>query len=527
MKTNLPFLKNSNILKTGNMSLSIRLFAFLSILVASMVLAVIFVLLISGRISRDYSAPQRFAEDEFAKHFQKTTDNLGETTVQLIFLSQSLSRSIEFQLAEKRIPASLLAEYPEVLAEIIGNEINRLQLVLERTSASGVFMILDATVNPGLEGSEHSKAGLYLRRYEPQVPGSPDVEYFYYRGFPQIAYQNNLLMRATWDMEFNVKDRSYFHVPVNKSKEADLPLSKLIFWSMESVIPELNEPTLICCIPLIDSRGSTFGAAGFEISSWNFNVNYSPDNSEYKNTICLFGELNGNALNIPNAMVSGSPPAINRIRGGGKDSFTVFTAGDLNTYESYNGIVYMGLHEKVKMYGADSPFDHNFIMSILVSKDEIDAAKRIVNIRIAYICVTLLIVGIGVSYFISRRYLKPITSALNNIKSGDIEKTDKTRIAEIDGILDYISKLIEERKPEQVQVVSKADNLKAASLEKLSFQELRIADLTLRGFSYTEIADTLELKPNTVKWYLKVLYSKLGISSKRELFDLAVTRDSN
>ena len=81
-----------------------------------------------------------------------------------------------------------------------------------------------------------------------------------------------------------------------------------------------------------------------------------------------------------------------------------------------------------------------------------------------------------------------------------------------------------ERKTEQNQTASKADTLKFDLFEKLSYQELRITELTLRGYSYTEIAGVIKIKPNTVKWYQKELYSKLGINSKRELFALAAKR---
>ena len=56
--------------------------------------------------------------------------------------------------------------------------------------------------------------------------------------------------------------------------------------------------------------------------------------------------------------------------------------------------------------------------------------------------------------------------------------------------------------------------------DKLSEQELRIAGLILRGYSYTEIAEALNIQPSTVKTHKKRIYSKLIINSKRELFAL-------
>jgi DNA-binding CsgD family transcriptional regulator len=60
--------------------------------------------------------------------------------------------------------------------------------------------------------------------------------------------------------------------------------------------------------------------------------------------------------------------------------------------------------------------------------------------------------------------------------------------------------------------------LRTHAFDKLTGQELRVSELILRGYIYTEIAKTLELKPGTVKSYQKSIYSKLQINSKRELF---------
>jgi len=54
----------------------------------------------------------------------------------------------------------------------------------------------------------------------------------------------------------------------------------------------------------------------------------------------------------------------------------------------------------------------------------------------------------------------------------------------------------------------------------LTLRERQVADLILQGLSYTEIAKELEISPNTIKTHRMLLYSKLEINSKRELFAL-------
>jgi DNA-binding NarL/FixJ family response regulator len=88
---------------------------------------------------------------------------------------------------------------------------------------------------------------------------------------------------------------------------------------------------------------------------------------------------------------------------------------------------------------------------------------------------------------------------------------------------------LEDRKPEQDKKDNKGDNKTRALAEKafenLTGQELRVAELLLRGYSFKGTADALNISLNTAKGYGKNLYAKLGIHSMRELFALADQRE--
>lgn len=500
-----------------NMSMRIRLFAFLVALVATMVLGVVILSLLTGPLTADRGEAERFVNKEFAAIRNNLTVQCGNISVQLVLLSESLSKSIENRLLDGNIRVSDLQAHPEVLEDVVGNELSRLQLALEKTNCSGVFLVLDATVNSTLENAEHSRAGLGIRNAEPELPG-PDMTKRYVRGFPGIAYQNGLPMLANWDMEFDVKDRAFYHLPLEKYNESKLPLSRLYYWSFESVLANCGEAMLLCSIPLIDSNGKAFGVCGFEISATKFQANYTPDDSLYRHVFGMFSTLDDNSLDPQNALFSGNHTRFSAKQN--KLPLNITDGGNgLHTYAPENGKALLGLHEEIKLYPADAAFaDRRFAAALLIPAEELEAATFRMNMRLILICTALMILGVCVSLFISKKYLNPIMSAFNAIRSDNIDKIDdiaKTNIVEIDRLIEEIKALRTKENP-----LPDTDHLFEDFIEQvktLTPTEMAIFQHYLEGKSANEILPLLFISANTLKVHNKHIYTKLGVSSKDEL----------
>jgi DNA-binding CsgD family transcriptional regulator len=74
------------------------------------------------------------------------------------------------------------------------------------------------------------------------------------------------------------------------------------------------------------------------------------------------------------------------------------------------------------------------------------------------------------------------------------------------------------------QTVRRRDD---ASLTELTLQERRVAGLVAEGATNREVAAQLFLSPHTVEYHLRNVFTKLGISSRAELFRLRLEEASS
>jgi len=500
--------KDNRRLPAGASSMRLRLYAFLFTLVMFLVLGVFLVFYILGRFPASTGDLERFVNREYEHLYGQMSEQFGDITVQLVSLSQSLSRSIEFQLSEKQIPVGQFREYPELLEELIGNEVGRLQYALERTSASGVFMVLDATVNPTLEYANNSRAGMYIRVSEPYVAGAATATYNYFRGFSRIAYQNNMNIMVKWDMEFDIENRDFYHLPIESSINSNLPLSKLYYWSMEGVIADLDDVSISCSIPLIDSDGNAFGVCGFDISQWNFNTRYLPDTSVFRDVVSVFGAVKDNGLYTDTIFITGRNTLINVIR---ENRWFPLPAGTgLLQFLLNDGTAFYGTHNEARLYPHDSPFsDYRHVLALLVSKSEVDAGLNRENLQLVAVCAVLLTVGFAISLFIGRRYLNPIESALIAIRAGKLDGV-KTNIRELDQLVEQVKAQRANNRPFPDDFIAEYYR----RIKTLSPVEKRLLDCYINGADDKEIMTALFITKDALRKHNQRIFEKLGVSGK-------------
>lgn len=502
--------------KSG-LPLRLRLFSFLMMLVLTMFIGIIVILSMTGAFSANSKHNIKLISNELAYVSRNIEKDFGNISGEAVILSENLSKSIENSLLLNNANINRLKNDPALMEKIIYAECDRLLFALQKTKSSGVFMILDGTVNPSLKNSYHSKAGFYLKNMEPNVLNCSTPTIIVLRGFPGIARQKSLSLHAQWTMEFNVENADYYHKPINKAIHSKLPLSRHYYWSSATILPGTNEEVIICSVPLIASDGTVFGICGFEISAMLFKLSYQPVSSTLNKMFIMLSPIQNHCL----------VPSKSLFAGEYKASFTDFSSSQmfifekensLTTYKLDNNTTFYGLHKPIKLYPDDSVFsEYNPVISVMVPKKDIDAITNRIMLNLLLLCILLILAGIGLSFYISNKYVKPVLDGLNILKSDDLANAPKIKVPEIDDLIEFLS-LNKNKMKETIKPLPSSTYEEFVKRAKtLSPAERAVFDLYVEGYTAKEIAGILCLSINTIKTHNKRIYMKLNVASRKEL----------
>lgn len=491
-------------------TLRVRMFIFLIILVITLLSGVMIVLFVSGNITAGLKESQEFILFEHARIFKNTDSFYDNLAAEAVSFSRSLSLRIENHMREKNLNIGDLNDKPELLNEILSEELYQLVLYLQKSKSSGAFMILDATSNTKLPGWEHSKAGLYLTNMEPNIISSSSPTIYVIRGNAHIAYKNSLPLHPRWRMEFNVENAPYFRLPMEKALE-NTSLSNLYYWSLAFYFPNTNEKIMICSAPLIDSEGNVLGVCGFDVSYMLFKLLNIPDTTMYTRIFCLLAPVENNTLKVDGSLFSGGYSARSFIN----DGDLKFSAGKKSLYKYENNEnTFLGYHEFIRLYPENSAFsDNEWVLALMIPQEDINSYVVKTNLKFIYLSSLIMVLGIIVSFILSKFYILPITRGIDMFKNNP-KHNKRTNIVEIDELIEFLS-----NRPDRVSSDPNSAILNEFlnNIKTLTPAERSVFNLYAQQYTAREIAESLYLSINTVKTHTKHLYSKLNITSKEEL----------
>ena len=441
-----------------------------------------------------------------------TARQYGNASVQSVRLSKQLNANISSFLKREGFSLGDLESHPELLEPLLSEQLSVLLVNLDATECSGVFVVLDATVNPDIPGAEHSRAGLYIRNSEPNIGGMGNETRYLLRGFPSISRYGYINMQAKWDLEFNVEGQLFWQAPLEAYEaNPDIALSRLIYWCNMSPVQDIKEDVMVCSVPVMDSYGRVFGVCGFEISEMNFMLRHEPEIVGFHNTVFMLANVQDGRFTLDDAMFSGNNAVYEAFHGQGPMG-SAGSAGGFSEYSIPGGGSYVGMSEPVRLYPDNSPFPkQSYSVALLIPKADFVAARNSDGMKLWVILIALLAIGVIASLILARRYARPITD--NLVAAAENGTGERTNIVEIDILLDKLKELRSKDDP-------LPDNLFEdfiARVRTLTPTEKSVFRLYAEEKSAEEVTGIMYFSAHTLKTHNKHIYSKLGVSSRDEL----------
>lgn len=504
----------------SGISMRFRLFLFLSVLVLTMVAGIVVILLVTGTFTAGISESRQLVRNELSHTSQDIAAQFGEMSVNTVDFSQELSQKIESSLKDQNLTFSDLSDHPDRIEALVMDLFEKTYYSLEKSNCSGAFFILDTTVNTSLKDSEYSKAGLYIKNMEPNVISSSSPNFTILRGFSSIGRNNSINLHTQWSMEFDVADADYYYEPMNAFQtDKNIELSQAYYWSELFVIPGTSEEVMLCTVPLIDSKNNLYGVCGFEISAMLFKLSHMPSNNTYSRMFCVLSSVKDSLMPVSRSLIAGGYS----VKDISKDITDLKLKDNGSSFATYTGgkdTVFVGYHSGIQLYPKGSPFsEKEWITAILVPKEDVVDSIMQLNIILACLLSLLVTGGIITSIIVSNKYLKPISDGIEIIKSIETEEIPKTKVQEIDDLIDYLSQykkgLNKKVEQDKYQISMLEEFVKKT--KTLTPAEHSVFGCYIKGLSAKETAEELFLSINTIKTHSKHIFAKLNVATREEL----------
>ena len=526
-----------------------RLLLFFSLISVSIILIFTLLLSLFGINGKQAQTVQNHLNTELSIIYDKIDADFGRISLGGISIAERISERSDDFFHTNNVKASDLQSHPKLIEPLLATHMQTLLSTVNSRYCGGVFLMLDATVNPNAENADTAKAGVFLKKTQPTATSVAGVEVHCLRGPSQVARDNDIMLIGQWKMEFDITGQTFFtDVMETARNHPELDLSRLYYWTGRVTLKGNSESGFLLCVPLRASDGTVFGLCGIEVSDRLFKSVYTPEGGSFENIftvmapVCEDGLCTSKGLLAGNSYLTGKQWQFDLSIDSTHDGFTHYAGGEE---------LYAGKSKDIRLYPNASPYaEEAWSVSILMPHRILHSAVEGNSNVFLWTVLALLVISLVASFFVSRRYIKPVNEALDSIRSTPHEERKKTAYTEINDLFEYLAardrehedevqRLHGERQAvqtqyEQVQtyVTHLADErmpevdeddfeMFLKHLHTLTPKEREIFDYYLAGKKAKEIMELAVINQNTLKYHNKNIYSKLGVTSRKQLLEYA------
>lgn len=448
----------------------------------------------------------RLLEQQLYQSSEEAEEEFEEYTGYALQMSKRLGREVDDFLEAKEITLSDLNNQSELLLELQDILYSETNTTIRMGRSSGVFAVLDATVNTKIPDADNSRSGVYLRLINVSSNVVLNPETILFRGSSDIARAYGLELHNRWNLEFNTEALPGWDV--YSKNETILPGEYL--WSYRMKLPDTWEDIVVLAVPILGRNGEFYGVCGVELNHVHFKLEYPSKESTYGSIVSLIAPMDGTYLSVDKGMT------------GNTEGTWLGETENLSVEKRKGYSVYYG--EKKDYYGISKSMDFrmngtdNWVTAVLIPKEECD--HRILKNHF------YIIVGVGcfilfmylLAMYLSRRFVRPILKSFQDVQEGAELENRHSNIKELEELYRYISEkdkaISVNDLPPQIEelLMQFAENIK-----ELTRAEYNIFHYYIEGYEIAQIPSIACVSMSTIKKHNGNIYRKLGISSNDEL----------
>ncbi len=518
-----------------------RRFAFYIISVIFLFLAVIIILLnlfgilnpTDRQIMNDLDARLSACSDRI----ERDSDELASCAISF---STQLEEVIQDYLTENHIRFDELKNNAEALDALQNKLYAWVYLNMQVAPASGAFYILDTTANSNSETELYS--GIYLKYINLCSENTVNNDFSIYRGPFSTGKSRGINFHSGWK---NESSTDFFeHCNETFSDGTHYVLSPAV------PIPDTWERARYIYVPIRDYNENIIGVCGFEITDLLFQLSHKTVSGRWGNEIC--GLLDDHTGIYSGQFSSGrynNTDNILHIKD--KSGSRLFDFGDEKC---------VGITREIVLG------NETFSVAVMLPETQYESLLRKGQMNILLIFLIAAILAAVCCIILSKKYVSPILKKIEQVKARE-DYGEQLHIREIDDLFAFleekdnyyeqqlddlehakqfaeeeaqkakekyekaaekyelakseIDRLAEKHKEE---IVPEEYNFFVENLGMLTPAEYRIYELYLSGKTAKQIAEILHITENTLKYHNKNIYSKLGISSRKQLLRFAALK---
>lgn len=545
-------------------SMKRKLFGYMFLLAILLLFALMSGLLLFGRFDstgkNTYEAldiqMEVFEKDIFS-HF----DRLAAVSIQL---SLDTTELLEQYLEEHQISFQDLNNREFEIAQFQETLIEPMQQKLLQENCSGIFVMLDVTINDTVPAADRSRTGLYLQQNGYK---STDDSILLYRGLSEIGKRHNVLPHRKWRLEFGTD--IFPNYEKIRSLCDSLSTEKAYLLTDRFTLPGTSESACLMAAPIIGSDGTFYGICGYEVSASYF-MAYHGQPTNIPHLSCLLTPDCGQSLTPETGLSCG---VANSYYYPPKEELKIQKADHGLLHFSGSDSAYIGITREIIL----SPNNEPHILTVMIPKSDYDKAVTKTLLHNLILWSLLLFFAVSCCLYFSRQYLSPILKDLELIKSEHREEAHST-IPEINDLFiflaeqnrkheDFLNTLLLEKESVQnekerlqfeyeqaLAVYGKAQNeyskaleaLEAAKteLDRLAYSrktevdpadyenfligirtltktERQIFEWYFEGKTADEILELSGIQKGTLKFHNHNILNKLGVPSRKQMLRFA------